>query len=89
MQPAFQNELGTMLPEEMVFPHFAEREAAWLLHQQMTGPTRIAELRRRGGVHNDVRAAHDSLRRRRRDRRAPARSRRGPSLRPPAGRRRG
>ena len=46
MQPAFQNELGTMLPEEMVFPHFAEREAAWLLHQQMTGPTRIADLRR-------------------------------------------
>ena len=46
MQPAFQNELGTMLPDEMVFPHFAEREAAWLLHQQITGPKRIAELRR-------------------------------------------
>ena len=46
MKPEFRNELGTMLPDALVFPHFPEREAAWLLHRQLDGPARIAELRR-------------------------------------------
>ena len=35
-----------MLPDQIVYPHFAEREAPWLLHRRLTGRTRIADLRR-------------------------------------------
>ena len=47
MQPSFREELGTMLPDQIVFPYFAEREAPWLLSQRLhDGPARIADLRR-------------------------------------------
>ena len=46
MHPDFQNQLGTMLPDMLPFPHFAQREAAWLLARRMGGPARIADLRR-------------------------------------------
>ncbi len=35
-----------MLPDQILFPHFAQREAPWLLHRQLAGPARIATLRR-------------------------------------------
>lgn len=45
MLPSFQSELGTLLPAELMFPHFAEREAAWLLRHHLDGPTKIHALR--------------------------------------------
>lgn len=46
MHPTFRETLGHMLPDELPYPHFAEREAAWLLHQRLDGPARISTLRR-------------------------------------------
>ena len=46
MHPTFRENLGHMLPDELPYPHFTEREAAWLLHQRLDGPTRIGALRR-------------------------------------------
>ena len=46
MKPSFREELGTMLPEQIVFPYFAEREGPWLLSRRLDGATRIADLRR-------------------------------------------
>ena len=46
MKSNFREQLGAMLPESIVFPHFPEREAAWLLHHRLEGPARIGDLRR-------------------------------------------
>ncbi|MEM7743443.1 MAG: hypothetical protein AAF409_07005 [Pseudomonadota bacterium] len=45
MRPDFREDLGALLPVEMPYPYFAEREGAWLLRRRLARPARIAELR--------------------------------------------
>lgn len=46
MLPAYREELGATLPDQMHYPYFADREAAWLLAHALRGPTRIAAIRK-------------------------------------------
>ncbi|MEM7190627.1 MAG: hypothetical protein AAF439_13530, partial [Pseudomonadota bacterium] len=46
MKPEFTFDLGTMLPDELPYPWYRGREAAWLLYQRLKGPARIANLRK-------------------------------------------
>ena len=67
MLPHHRDELTRRLPGELVYPYFRGREAAWLLHQRLARPARIADLRRgplaplvdRPGVRETVRACGD------------------------------
>lgn len=38
--------LSEALPDVLPYPFYRGREAAWLLHQQMTGPAKVSSLRR-------------------------------------------
>ena len=67
MLPEHRKDLARRLPDELAYPYFAGREAAWLLHRRLERPTRIAEVRRgplapllgRPGVRDCVRACGD------------------------------
>lgn len=67
MLPEYRQELARRLPDEMAYPYFRGREAAWLLCQLLDRPARIAALRRgplaplldRPGVRETVRACGD------------------------------
>lgn len=47
MDPKFQEELRELLPEELSYPYFRGREAAWMLARRVAGPSRISDLRKR------------------------------------------
>ena len=46
MHPSFRSELAALLPGELPYPYFPAREAPWLLLHRMSGPQKIAVLRR-------------------------------------------
>ncbi|MEM0988021.1 MAG: hypothetical protein AAGK00_04025 [Pseudomonadota bacterium] len=45
MRPDFRTQLGQMLPEQMAYPYFAEREAPWLLCHRLGAEQRLSKLR--------------------------------------------
>ena len=67
MLPQYRDKLVRDLPGMLAYPYFRGREAAWVLHQRLDHPQRIAELRRgplaglldRPGVSDTVRACGD------------------------------
>ncbi len=46
MTPQDVKEIGQILPKEMLFPYFADRESAWVLAACMPGSARIGDLRK-------------------------------------------
>ncbi len=67
MLPQHRDKLVCDLPGDLAYPYFRGREAAWVLHQRVSGAQRIAALRQgplsplidRPGVRETVRACGD------------------------------